>query len=1047
MAFILETKNVFEPHRVEKTLHSGGISIWQFLKDRDPNFTEFETPTICGINGTFVKREKWDHIIQKDDVVHFVALPPQDVFWVIAIVIAVVVIAASVAFALTMQPTTPGELPTSDPVFSTKGQQNTIRPGEPIEVCYGRNRIYPSFATRPYFSYIDNQQYQHAVFCLGQGYYEIEQLLIGDTDIDTFDEVEYEIVEPGGDITIFPTSVYTSVEAGGQTIYASNEPEYVAPGYEGPFPANPAGTLITQIQVDLAFPKGLFRMNDDGEVRPAQIEVEIEYQEIDDVGSPLGAWTGLTSPFPFTFIMTTVTPQRRTVTSGALTAGRYQVRIKRNTIKQEGQRNGHEIMWESLKGFAQESQNWGDVTLWAVRIQASSNLNDQTQVRFNAIATRKLPVIESGGWSSPIATRSIVWALVDVFKASYGGRITDTFLDLYDHLIELDALYESRNEHFDWIFRDRITVWDAARAIARVGRAIPLVSGSLVTMKRDAEESFPVMVFTPDNIVRGSFSQHIKMWEVNEYDSLRAAYIDPNTGYKEETVLAALPGGTTDNPEDVRIPGIQDRNHAYREALYTLAVKKYLRKTYVFDTGMEGYIGSYGDLILVAHDVIRSPHNTGYIVASEYISGSEHRIYLSESLDWSEVGTKVMILRDRHGMAWGPFSVTEVSGNPMQALIAAGASNFDFFTGGDTEPMLFVFGVGTNLREYMKVVRVEPQGGEIVRITCVNYNADVYGFDDESEGPGLPPGQSLPPSNPPLQAPTQLIITQLDGVTPTVQVYWPPVIGANRYIIQTSIDGVTWTDQGEQTQTGAVLPVGIGDLYVRVAPVSNEGVGPYRTEFFDVLGGLGLIVLREWDDLSWGVGWLDAPNVMDWVVRVYDNSESEPILKQTYTRTWERRLFYAYDDAQLDDNISREHRVEVQGRYIDDSLGTLMAHNFSNEIPGPPTGMASEIPSGGETATQVVYHLTWTNPAEADLIRVKVWLSDTNGFDYTVVSPVYDDIMDTPGSDNVPEETYVVVPLTAGAHAAQYWRVGVFDVWGNELSTNVSAQQTIAAYP
>jgi len=1051
MAHILETKNVFEPRNTERSFHAGGVSIRQWLQIKTPGFSEFDTPTICAVNGKYLKREQWDYVIEATDVVQFIALPPQGIYAIIVIAV-VALVALSLAFALTVDvPTTPGELPESDPVFSTRGQQNVVRLGEPIEVCYGRNRIYPAVAARPYFQYFDNQQFQHSIFCLGQGEFAIHEVRIGDTDIDVFTEVQYEIVPPGSTVTLFPTSVYTSVEVGDQEIYGSNEDEYVPDGWEGPFAANPSGTLITGMQVDVAFPRGLYRINDDGEVRPAQITVEIQYREIDDAGAPVGpgTWVAFTSPSSLLFNFATVTPQRRTVQGPTVAEGRYEVRIRRLTIKVEDHRSGHMIIWESLKGFAPESQAWGDVTLLAVKIQASSNLNDQTQVRFNVIATRKLPVWESGGgWSAPIETRSIVWAFVDVFKALYGGRVTDTFLDL-SRLEELDAAYEGRNEHFDWIFRDPITVWEAARTIARVGRAVPLLIGSLITMRRDELQEVPVMFFTPDNMVAGSFNWNLKMWEVNEHDSLQVAYIDPNTGYSEETVIATLPGGTTDNPEDLRIPGIQDRDHAYREALYTLGTKKYLRENISFDTGLEGYIGSYGDLVIVGHDT-PSWGQTGYIVASEYISGSEHRLTVSEPLDFSAPGSKVMMLRNRQGEAIGPFPVNE-GDNAMQPIISAGASNYDFLTGGENEPMLYVFGVAGVNRKLAKIVRIEPQGGEVIRITCVNDAPEIYTLEENSAnpGPGTPPSQELPDPKPPLTAPTLLIINQIDTDKPTVQLYWSPVPGVNRYVVETSIDGETWVNRGEHTQTGLVLEVGVGELHVRVGAVTNEGVGPFITEEFDVVGGgLGLIILLDWEYLEWKVGWLDAPNVMDWVIRVYDNTtESTPILGNTYTRTWERRLHYTYQDAIWDNLLVRDHRVEVQARYIDDSLGPIMAHNFTNPIPLPPTAPGHEIPSGGESGTEVAYRLFWTVPNEADLIRVKVWLSATNGFDPEVVTPVVDETAAEPGQANVIAETFVIVPLSGGAHAAQYWRVALFDVWGDEIDTNITAQQTIPAYP
>jgi len=192
MAHIIETLNPFEPlTNVQKHEHPGGITINEWLRERYPGFVEFDIATICVVNGQGVMRAGWNYVIQEKDVINFIGIPEGISLIIVAIVLAVASIAVQLAFG-TGVPETPGEQPASDPVFSTKGQANAIRQGEPIECCYGRNRIYPSFASRPYFQYIDNDQFQYALFCLGQGEYEINATQIGDSAIDDYEEVEYE---------------------------------------------------------------------------------------------------------------------------------------------------------------------------------------------------------------------------------------------------------------------------------------------------------------------------------------------------------------------------------------------------------------------------------------------------------------------------------------------------------------------------------------------------------------------------------------------------------------------------------------------------------------------------------------------------------------------------------------------------------------------------------------------------------------------------------------------------------------------------------------
>jgi len=223
MAYIIETKNPFQPFEgLRKHQHPGGISIRGWLQMTYPGFIEFGDPTVCLVNGQPVLRRDWDREIKPNDIVNFVVVAG-DAATIAAIVVIIVVIIAAIVVALVLRPPTPGTLPASDPVYSIKGQQNDIRLGEPIEVNYGRNRIYPSFAARPFFRYENNDQFQFSLFCIGQGQYEIHAIQIGDTTIADYEEVQYELLPPGTHTTLFHTNVHTAIEVGGQTLLGPNE--------------------------------------------------------------------------------------------------------------------------------------------------------------------------------------------------------------------------------------------------------------------------------------------------------------------------------------------------------------------------------------------------------------------------------------------------------------------------------------------------------------------------------------------------------------------------------------------------------------------------------------------------------------------------------------------------------------------------------------------------------------------------------------------------------------------------------------------------------
>lgn len=1043
MAYVIYCPNPFEPRNHDKWRVNNDITIRGWLEKEFPGFTEFDLPTICFLNGQPLKREGWGHQLAETDVVQFIAVP-QGPFIIIAIL--VVALALAVVFlAQSPVPKVPGEAPASDPVFSVKGQQNDIRLGEPVECNYGRNRIYPSLATRPYYQYVDNDQFQYSLMCIGQGEYSISEIRIGDTAIASYEEVQYEILGPGDPVTLFPTNVFTSAEAGGQELFAPNQDEYVAPGWVGPFPTNPAGTLCTKIQFDVILPKGLYVLPDTGEMTSLSISFEAQAQEIDNTGTPIGAWFPITFPTPFTITAATTTTQRKTF-SFDVAAGRYQFQIRRTDTKNLSYKAGHDIVLEGLRGWVQDdTRTYGNKTMMAVVIRASNNLNDRTQFKFNLIATRKLPRYESGAMGTTLyATRSIIWAFVDAFRSRYGGRITDDRFFDWTKLLALDEEYTSRGDYFDWTFRDPITVWEAAQTIARVGRAVPLLIGSLISLRRDEPLEIPVAMFTPENMAGKNFEWSIKFWDLDEHDSVRIEYTEPATGYKQETVLCTLPGGTSDNPEDIRFAGIQSRAQAFREGMFILATKRYVRENISFDAGLEGYIPTFGDLALVSHDM---PNwgQSGYVVDAHQESDSLWLVWVSEPLIWGESGVPVIMFRGRRGEVIGPLDATQTP-DPMQVLVDIGTvdSDFDFQLGGQNEPMLFLFGISGMVTKSVKVIRVEPGDGETVRMACVNDAPIIHSFDDQP----VPPLNEVPlaPAAPDLPVMRgALYINQVDPTLRIIQVSWLSAFGAQYYIVQTSVDGADWALRATTPRTSLQLQAPAGAFYVRVSAV-NAGQGAWlqASAVFGHLAGLDL--LAGWgNETSWTIGWLAVQTVTGYRVRVYDHTVSAAVLKRTQVVTG-LSFTYDYSDAIDDSNQVRQMRVEVEAMFSGIAAGDPVALEMENPIPSPPGGVAVVLDS--VESDHISYQVSWTVPHENDLYTLRIWVSATSGFDPSITTPYAEVTPSAPDWTLIPSDLLVDIPLESdGTHDAQYVRVGLFDPFGNEVSSNLSAEITIPAYP
>jgi len=94
--------------------------------------------------------------------------------------------------------------------YSIEGFQNQIRPWGVIPRVFGRHRMAPYYAAKPYTELVGNDQYIRALFCWGYGPLHITDMRLGDTPLHNFTgvEIDHRSGLPGDTkIGLFPTQV------------------------------------------------------------------------------------------------------------------------------------------------------------------------------------------------------------------------------------------------------------------------------------------------------------------------------------------------------------------------------------------------------------------------------------------------------------------------------------------------------------------------------------------------------------------------------------------------------------------------------------------------------------------------------------------------------------------------------------------------------------------------------------------------------------------------------------------------------------------------
>ncbi|MEI2416224.1 host specificity factor TipJ family phage tail protein [Orrella sp. JC864] len=723
----------------------------------------------------------------------------------------------------------------ASPTYTIGAQGNMARPFEAIPVRYGRYRSYLDFASQPYTEMEGNETYLYQLFMVGQGEYDIERIQIEDTDVGNFSEVQYEVVPPGGRVTLFPDNVVTSSAVQGIELPAAGGP---GAGPVGPFVANPAGTRTTELAVDVVLPRGLFYVNYKGALEPLATTFNVYGRQIDDSGQPIGSTVLLGAE---RLEMATSTPQYRTYRY-SVPQGRWEVSVERTSadIPDRETRSALAISWLGLRAYLPSQQDYGDVTLLAMRIRATNNLNQTTARRINVIATRRLRTWHPiNGWSAgAVATRNPAWAIADACtNPRYGKGLPTSRINMAG-VYRLAQIWDQRGDRFDGVFDTTVTFWEAITQIARVGRAMPIYYAGVIDIVRDEAKSLRTQMFTPANIVARSLSIDYAFPEFDDPDHIIVEFTNEAT-WQDDEVVCALAGSAMLRPYRLRIPGITNRDHAWREGI-TLAVRNRDQRRFIsFQTEFEGAIPGYADLVEISHDVPKWGLS-GWI---ESFDAASLTLTTSEPLEWYEGENHYISLRRRDGSPAGPYRVVPAGPTPVppglsesdlaelmtrrMRLVDVDADDIYVSDGVQDELTHYAFGAGERRALLAQVMSATPDEEGRWTLDAVNYAPSVHVAEQGGDVPPPPPPSLLPN---PVIAPIIDSVVVYAGAEPGTQIISAtPARGAARYEFEASSDaGQTWYQVGEGERPNIMVRLEPGAWRVRVRGIGVL-VGPWAT--------------------------------------------------------------------------------------------------------------------------------------------------------------------------------------------------------------------------
>lgn len=114
--------------------------------------------------------------------------------------------------ALIPKPKIPKTLEQGSASYNNNARVNQSKLGDVKAVVYGQCRVWPAYASMPYKEFVGHDQVLNAYLHITVGEADVVDLKLGDTSATRFPGFQFEVLQPGDDMTLIRADVYTNPE-------------------------------------------------------------------------------------------------------------------------------------------------------------------------------------------------------------------------------------------------------------------------------------------------------------------------------------------------------------------------------------------------------------------------------------------------------------------------------------------------------------------------------------------------------------------------------------------------------------------------------------------------------------------------------------------------------------------------------------------------------------------------------------------------------------------------------------------------------------------
>lgn len=479
---------------------------------------------------------------------------------------------------------------------------------------------------------------------------------------------------------------------------------------------------VERIVANIAAANGMYK--DNGSKLRASVAVELQYQLLDDTGTPYG---------PVYSKQGTISGRSSDYTGVTIyadlpSASNVRVRARRVTnldLAFEGT-VVDEVSYINLYGQIRDTTpNYGNRTTVHSARKQTPRAAEVKQPQLRMVVTEMVYKYLGNGVFDPVRTPNTqaVQSLIRLARDPDVGALNLTTANM-DKLLavqsEIESYFGSASAgEFCYTFDDyKTTMQDIVTTIAEAIFCAPYRRGADILLDFERPRIGPEMVFTHRSKTTTAEKWTRTFNDAQVYDSLKFSYIDPDTNVKE-TISIPAEGGI--NTETYDSKGIRNYRQAYWAA-YRRYQKNLLKKVTVsFTATEEGIFAMPGRAVSVVKGSRMAPQD-GYVIAVNGLT-----LTLSQPVAFTPGDDHSLILKKRDG---GVQSVAVVQGSHDREVVMLSAPEEAIYTGNSALKTEFSFGNEARHNAQMILVStVDPADDRTVKITGINYEADFYKYD------------------------------------------------------------------------------------------------------------------------------------------------------------------------------------------------------------------------------------------------------------------------------------------------------------------------------